>query len=105
MHRCLLLRSLLGVKRTWRLHCEMTAMTKSEHHRALSISLLEPLRSPETGGGNETARVHHTSWRRGCLLAARGGRAVRRPDATGWRADGLCRERSGLTVPSSGISG
>ena len=76
-HQC----PVLGVKRTWRLHCEMSA---NDPNRTLPLPALSfvPIWCPtlrDSGAGSETARVHQASWRNGGL-AARGKRA--RPTGT-----------------------
>src|SRR6476660_1166090 len=47
---------------------------------------------------DETARIHHACWQRGCDMAACGTCAAARPDAVNRRAGGLCGERFGCAI-------
>jgi hypothetical protein len=82
--RCLLSRSLLGVKRTWLVAAHMSA---SDPKRTLANRcLISPLPSNVIvwclvlslrGGGHEATRVHHPCRRRGCRVVATTGRFLR----------------------------
>ena len=75
------------------LHCTCLLLTQSGHGAVPYRTSFKPLRCLvlSLGGGNETARVHHASRRRGSQLAARGARAAARASAAHRRARGRPR--------------
>src|SRR5262245_30094287 len=69
-------RSLLGVKRKSLFAAQMSAFDPKRTLLSLPISQFNQLRwLPRSRDNHETTRVHHTSWRYGSGMAARGTRA------------------------------
>src|SRR5262245_9121448 len=108
---CLLLRSLLGVKRTWAGAVQMSAFdpkrTLAVSRPALPECYFELIRCPvlSLGGGNATARVHQgNSWissnvavRRACAAAA-AGETDRLADGSGRKQPGIVSARCGVSA-------